>query len=499
MQNKSYDERRLNLFPSALFHQMGVNGKVSGAVFALGEIPNAIAVVHGAVGCGYHYRYSARTRNYPNYNVCSSQLGENEVIFGGEERLLETILEAYEQWKPELIAIVPTPVSDIIQDDLFAVARKATQRCGIPVICAKSELFSHRDKNYARKRLQKLAEQTLEETKSIDMDITGCGYSELLCALVTQLMEPQSVVPLTVAIETIAWGVMGNQIMDEIGHTLGRAGIRVTTYFPSASVQDIVTMPSVSLNLIRRNHWAKQMRDRFGTPFLELQSMRYQGVSGIKHFYQDIGNVLGIPEQMRAVVQAANAKALQETQQERKNIAQHKVYLITNNLSALAYHLKAYQENYQLNVIGCMVSLTPQTMKNSNITEELLEKLLSKANDSAQQYYPALDIHINLSWEALVRESQDADIIVGTADPRYERLGKPLVSTHDYEPSLSFESYVRSVRDLEQRLRRTQHHRELILNKLAFSQGYYPLLDRPSLIASREMWNKMWLERGNAT
>lgn len=496
MQNKYSDEARLRLFPSAIFHQMGVNGKVSGSVFALAEIPGAVAVVHGAVGCGYHYRYSARTRNSPNFQVASSHLGEEEIIFGGEEKLLQTILEVYAQEKPTLIAIVPTPVSDIIQDDLMQVAREATERCGIPVILSKSELFSHRDRNFAKKRLKKLAEQKIGDAKSLDMDITGCGYSETLCALVQQVMEPQEVLPLTVSVESIGWGVQGNQLFEEMADTLQQAGVTLVNYFPSATLEDIRTMPRVALNIVKRTHWAKEMREQFGTPFLELIGPRYSGLPGIGRFYQDIGNVLGIPGIMAQVVAEKTQWALAETELDRCAIAGHKVYLITNGLSHLPYQLRQYQGSYQLNVVGCMVHLTEQAKRNSAIDDALLSTLLEKAKDSAQQYYPQIELHLNLSMDELQQACQDADIIIGTSNHCYEVLGKPMVSTLDDEASYTFESYVRSVRDLAYRLSHARPHRHMIVNQLPFQQEYFPLLDEPSLIASRQMWSTMWLERG---
>ncbi len=496
MQNKYYDEARLHLFPSAIFHQMGVNGKVSGSVFALEEIPGAIAIVHGAVGCGYHYRYSARTRNSPNFKVASSRLGEEEIIFGGEEKLLQTILEVCDREKPTLVAIVPTPVSDIIQDDLQQVAREATERCGIPVILSKSELFSHRDRNYARKRLKKLAEQKMGDTKSLDMDITGCGYSETLCALVEQVMEPQTVVPLTVSVESIGWGVTGNQLFEEMADTLGLAGVKLVNYFPSATLQDIQAMPRVALNIVKRNHWAKAMREKFGTPFLEIVGTRYSGLPGIGWFYQDIGNVLGIPEEMARVVAEKTLWALEETKQDRTAIAKHKVYLLTNSLSNLPYLLKRYHESYQLQVVGCMVHMTDQAKRNSAIDDALLETMLAKAQESATVYYPQLELHLNLSNEALTQDCQDADVIIGTTNPCYESLGKPMVSTGDEEASLTFESYVRSVKDLAYRLAHAKCHSHMILNQMPFEKEYFPLLQETSLIASRKMWSTMWLERG---
>ena len=70
-----YDDLASRLYPSSILHAYGVNGKISGSVGAIGEIGgNVVAVLHAPVGCGYHYRYSARRRHQPFYPLLSTNL-----------------------------------------------------------------------------------------------------------------------------------------------------------------------------------------------------------------------------------------------------------------------------------------------------------------------------------------------------------------------------------------------------------------------------------------
>ena len=190
-----FEELDSKLYPSTLLHAYGVNGKISGSVGAVGEMgEDVVAVVHGPRGCAFHYRCSARRRRQPYYNLFTSDLTQQEIIFGGEDKLRRTVLEIWERFHPTCIFIIPTPVSDVLNSDIQAVSF-GLRRQGIPVVGIRSELFSHRDKNYARNRLWQIAQQKITGDNRLEMELKGCGFTEALCALVEQVMEPQAVIP----------------------------------------------------------------------------------------------------------------------------------------------------------------------------------------------------------------------------------------------------------------------------------------------------------------
>lgn len=96
------------MYPSTLLHAYGVNGKISGSVGAVGEVGgNVVAILHGPMGCAYHYRYSARRRHQPFYALLSSNLTEREIVFGGEGKLRRAVQEAWERYRPEWIFLIP--------------------------------------------------------------------------------------------------------------------------------------------------------------------------------------------------------------------------------------------------------------------------------------------------------------------------------------------------------------------------------------------------------
>lgn len=496
--NKHYENLKISMCPVALFHQLAVNGKVSGSIFAVGEIKNAIVIVHGACGCAYHYRYSARTRHYPNFEVVTSDLCNTDIVYSGEDKLLETIIETHNTYKPDVIVIVPTPVCDIIQDDVTAVAQRAFELHGIKVIVSRSELFSHRDKTFAARKLQQLSKQKFNKATNIDFDIMGCGYTETLYGLVEQAMKPQEVIPYTVNIETIAWGVQGNQTLKDIEATLNEVGVIVNSYFPTASITQIETMPRVQLNLVRRLRWATRMKEIFGTPFLQLNSVgKYNGFEGIVNFYTDIGEALDIPDKMQEMLQYRKQASLEKTSSMKNELNSYNVFVITRGLSALPYLLKNYKETFNINVIGCAVIVTEHSRHSHKITDEVLDNLMSKVNESLSLYFPDIKVTINPTLDELKKQTVNADLILGTENFYFENLGIPLINPTHEEIELTFESYESSVKQMHNQFKNAKNHNSLILNKLNFDLENYPLLNEDSLLASKNMWQEMWLNRGD--
>lgn len=158
MRQPFFEDLMTAMYPSGLLHTFGVNGKISGSVGAVGEMQEVLPLLHSPRGCGFHYRYSARRRHQPFYSVLTSNLEERDIICGGEEKLRQAIRDAWSRYRPGLIMVIPSPISDILNEDVRSVCAEL-RREGISVVGVQSELFSHRDKNYTRNRLKELAHQ----------------------------------------------------------------------------------------------------------------------------------------------------------------------------------------------------------------------------------------------------------------------------------------------------------------------------------------------------
>lgn len=102
----------------------------------LGPTRDILQITHGPIGCGFYSWLTRRNQtkpkkeNDPNYMVysLSTDLTENEIIFGGEKKLKAAIEEAIKIFKPKAIGIFATCPVGLIGDDIHAVSREMEEK-----------------------------------------------------------------------------------------------------------------------------------------------------------------------------------------------------------------------------------------------------------------------------------------------------------------------------------------------------------------------------------
>ncbi|MDR1727686.1 MAG: nitrogenase molybdenum-iron protein alpha chain [Acidobacteriota bacterium] len=112
----------------------------------MGPIYDLLQIVHGPIGCGFYAWMSRRNLarpkpglpNYMQYSM-STDMMEEQIVFGGEKKLRQAILEAYEIFKPKAIAILATCPVGLIGDDIHQVAREMKDKLGINVVAFSCE------------------------------------------------------------------------------------------------------------------------------------------------------------------------------------------------------------------------------------------------------------------------------------------------------------------------------------------------------------------------
>nr|WP_243686927.1 nitrogenase component 1 [Methanobacterium formicicum] len=98
-----------------------------GARIVLMPITDSIHLVHGPIGCAactWDIRGSKSSREDLYKKGCSTDLQEKDIIFGGEKKLFETVLELNRLYHPGAIFVYATCVAGVIGDDIKAVCKK---------------------------------------------------------------------------------------------------------------------------------------------------------------------------------------------------------------------------------------------------------------------------------------------------------------------------------------------------------------------------------------
>ena len=106
----------------------------------LGPTRDIINLVHGPIGCSFYAWLTRRNQtrvpeggdNFITYCFSTDMQDEN-IVFGGEAKLKEAIREAYEMFNPKAIGIFSTCPVGLIGDDVHAVAREMKAELGINI------------------------------------------------------------------------------------------------------------------------------------------------------------------------------------------------------------------------------------------------------------------------------------------------------------------------------------------------------------------------------
>ncbi len=105
----------------------------------LGPTRDIINITHGPIGCGFYSWLTRRNQTRPEDSpgqenfmpYCfSTDMQDENIVFGGEKLLKQAIKEAYDIFKPKAIAIFSTCPVGLIGDDIHAVAKEMKETFG---------------------------------------------------------------------------------------------------------------------------------------------------------------------------------------------------------------------------------------------------------------------------------------------------------------------------------------------------------------------------------
>ncbi len=115
-----------------------------GARVVLNPITDALHLVHGPIGCAsytWDIRGSLSSGEDLFRNSFSTDMQEEDIIFGGEKKLALCLDELITKYRPPLAFVYSTCIVGVIGDDLKAVCKAAAERHGIEVLPVESSGF----------------------------------------------------------------------------------------------------------------------------------------------------------------------------------------------------------------------------------------------------------------------------------------------------------------------------------------------------------------------
>lgn len=252
---------------------------LGGAIATVNALPRTVAILHSSQGCGGNLANAVNpgaghmgTSYMGGVAIPCSGILENEIVFGGTERLDEQIAATVEVVDADLYLVLTGCQAEMIGDDFESIATRHRSE-GKPVFAVSTAGFK---------------------------GSSLLGYDLVLETLVQQYVVrglPQK--PGTVNLFGIPpaqdpfWA--GNLL--EIRRLLGRLGLRVNTFFTAEdSLEGIRTSSEAVLNIVVSETYgssaAEAYRIEHGIPYVKTQFPI--GAMATHRFLEEITSVLGL-------------------------------------------------------------------------------------------------------------------------------------------------------------------------------------------------------------
>jgi nitrogenase molybdenum-cofactor synthesis protein NifE len=243
-------------------------------MIALVPITDAAHLVHGPIACAgnsWGSRGSLSSGSMLYKTGFTTDVGENDVIFGGEKKLYKAILEVNENYKPAAVFVYATCVTALIGDDIDAVCKVAAEKTGTPVIPVIAPGFIG--------------------SKNLGNRFGG----EALLEYVVGTAEPEYTTPYDINIigeYNIAgemWGVLS---------LFEKLGIRVLSKITGdARYEEVRYAHRAKLNVMICSrallNMARKMEERYGIPYIEES---FYGIRDINRCLRTVAAKLGDPD-----------------------------------------------------------------------------------------------------------------------------------------------------------------------------------------------------------
>jgi len=238
--------------------------KLFGVIRGVLGIKGAIPLIHGPIGCYYHIKYLLSMRSSRPVRILSTEMDQNDVVFGSEDKLHQKIFEVDEKYSPQLIAVLTSCASSIIGENIDNVIEKAKNNVNANLLTISSGGF---------------------EGSQIE------GYIECLTVLIDLMDEPVEKVNTNNGLVNLIGQYRGGPDLKIIKEYFDKLGIKLNCVLISGcTLHEIKKVPEASLNISMCEASGVEpcelMENRFNIPFLHENLPL--GVNATANYLQEI-------------------------------------------------------------------------------------------------------------------------------------------------------------------------------------------------------------------
>lgn len=389
-----------------------------GARVVLNPITDAAHIVHGPIGCAsytWDIRGSLSSGSELYRNSFSTDLREEDIIFGGENKLAGAIDEIVYTIRPKVIFVYATCVVGVIGDDVDAICKKAEKKHNIRVIPVKSSGFAGNKKD---------------------------GYRAACNAILSLMGEKEDNY-----VEEKSLNFLGDfNLAAEawiIKSYLQEIGIKVRTCITGDSNYDsIIDAKYASLNIVQcagsMTFLAKEMKKKYDIPF---EKIRFLGIEDTIRSLKKIAYSIGDGDTINKLdkfIEAKLEKTTKEIDKYRKRVKGKRAALYVGGGFKAISLIKQFNElGIETVLVGTQTGSKDEYEKFKDLTNSGTV-ILDDSNPSELEYF--------------IKEMR-ADILVGGVKerPLAYKLGLAFID-HNHErkhPLSGFEGAINFAKEID--------------------------------------------------
>jgi nitrogenase molybdenum-iron protein alpha chain len=385
-----------------------------------GPVQDAIQLTHGPIGCAFFswgYRPHVADSDFHIKNTFVSNLDESNIVFGGEKRLLQSILESAAAFPDAKgVFVYNTCSTALIGDDGKDVAKQAEEILGKPVVFFACEGF--------RGVSQSQGHHVGNET--IFKNLVGS-------------VEPDEDWPYSINILG-DYNIKGD--IKTFEPLFQAIGLKIVTRFTgNVTVDDLRVMHKAKLNVVHcarsATYIADMMKEKYETPYINVTLW---GIHNMSQALRDTAAFFGLEKEAERVIATEVGKIRPKIEHFKERLKGKKVFIYQGG--PRSWHWPELLGELGMEVMGAAT-----TFGHADDYQKIYERVPEGALLVDNPNVPELEE---------ILKTYKPDLFISGNKEKYMayKLGVPFVNGHTYEtgPYAGFSGMVNFARDIEKAL-----------------------------------------------
>lgn len=319
----------------------------------VGNIPDCILIEHSPIGCsaiharfnlGYKMGLARRGKKIENLQIFSTNLQENDMVFGASDKLRQTILDVRERFNPRAIFISMSCSTAIIGEDIESIADEMEDELDIPVIPLFCEGF--RSKHW-----------------STGFDISQHG-------IMRQIVNKNPIKQEDLINIIALWGT------DYFTEILKPLGLRVNYMIDMASFDELAQASEAALTATfchtLGSYMATALENEYGVP--QVDAGQPYGLKGTDDWLRSIAKLMGKEEIIEDYIKSEHQRVLPRIEELRKKLSGVKGFVATG--SSYAHGMISVIRELGIQVDGSIVFHHDPVYDSGKLEQDTLKDLI---------------------------------------------------------------------------------------------------------------------------